>query len=57
MHAMRHIVQFTIFFDVIEQVHAKVVETQVGYGHTSLQVFQLDDFLLQAPQLFLAVWT
>jgi hypothetical protein len=42
-------------FDVVEQVHAEVVEAQVGDGHAGLQVFQLDHFLLQAAQLLLAV--
>ncbi len=41
--------------DVVEQVHAEVVQAEVGDGDAGLDVFQLDDFVLQAAELLLAV--
>ena len=42
-------------FDVVEQVHAEVVEAEVGDGDAGLEVFQLDDFVLEPAELLLAV--
>ena len=47
--------EVAIGLDVIQQVHAEVVEPEVGDADAGLQVFQLDDLLLQAAQLLLAV--
>ncbi|MNC33516.1 hypothetical protein D3C75_819100 [compost metagenome] len=55
MHAARYVAQLAIGFDVVEQVHAKVVEPQICDRNARFQVFQLDDFFLQAAQLLLAV--
>ena len=55
MHPVGHIAQFAVGLDVVEQVHAEVIQAQIGDGDTGLQILQLDDFFLQAAQLLLAV--
>ena len=47
--------QIAVGLDVIEQIHAEIVEPEVGDGDASLEVFQLDDFFLQPAQLLLTV--
>jgi hypothetical protein len=44
-----------MLLDVIEQVHAEVVQAEIGDRDAGLHVLQLDDLVLQAPQLLLAV--
>ena len=55
MHAVGHVAGLPVGLDVVQQVHAEVVQAQVGDRDAGLEVFKLDDFFLQAPQLFLAV--
>jgi len=44
-----------VLFDVVDQIHTKVVKAKIGDGNTCFQVFQLDHFFLQAAELFFAV--
>ena len=55
MHAVRQAGQIAVGLDVVEQVHAEVVQAQVGDGDAGLQVFQLDDFFLKPAELLLAI--
>ena len=55
MHAARHARQVAVLLDVIQQVHAEVVQAEIGDGDAGLEVFHLDHFFLQAPQLLLAI--
>ncbi|OIQ77870.1 hypothetical protein GALL_404360 [mine drainage metagenome] len=55
VHATWHVAQLAIGLHVVEQVHAEVIEPQVGDRHSGFQVFQLDYFLLQATQLLFAI--
>jgi hypothetical protein len=48
VQAVGGFVEFAVGLDVAQQVHAEVVEAQIGDGDAGLQVFQLDDFFLQA---------
>src|SRR6218665_2249927 len=53
VHAAGHGVPFAV--GMVEQVHAEVVQPQVGDGDAGFQVFQFDHFFLQAAQLLFAV--
>lgn len=55
VHTVRHMARFAMCLNLVEQVHAEVVEPQVSDGHAGFQVFQLDHLLLKAAQLFFAV--
>ena len=55
VHAVGHAVELAVLLDVVEQVHAEVVEPEIGDRDAGLDVFQLDDFVLQPAQLLLAV--
>jgi hypothetical protein len=48
MHAVGDMAQLAIGLDVVEQVHAEVVEAEVGDGDAGLEVFHFDHFFLQA---------
>ena len=41
--------------DVVEQVHAEIVQAKVGDGDPRLKVFHVDDFFLKFPKLLLAI--
>ena len=55
MQPVGHLAGFALRLDVPQQVHAEVVQTQVGDRNAGFQVFQFDHFFLQAAQLFFAV--
>src|ERR1035438_2370860 len=55
MHAAGDAGKVAVDLEVIQQVHAEVIESEVGDGDAGLQVFHLDDFLFQAAELLLAV--
>jgi len=41
--------------EVVEQIHTEVVEAQIGDGNAGLDVFHVDDLLLEAAELLLPV--
>ena len=40
---------------VTDEIHAEIVEAEIGDGDPGFQVLHLDDFVLKASELFLAV--
>ena len=55
MHAIRHVSKVAIGFDIVQQVHAEVIQAEVGDGHTRFKVFQFDHLFLESPELLLAI--
>ena len=54
MQALRCGGEVAVLLDVAEQVHAEVVETEVGDGDAGADVLELDDLVLELAELLLA---
>ena len=55
MHAIGHMAKLAVSLDVVEEIHAEVIQTKVGDGDASLDVLHLDHLILQTAQLLLAI--
>ena len=55
VHALRDAGEVAVRLDVVDQVHAEIVEPEVGDGDAGLEVFQLDHFFLESAELLPAI--